>query len=224
LLIAVGYLKKIAKIFRVSINTQCPKGKITMPEMELGKEPGDDYVRQLLLAWSQGDQQAFDELARLVEAELRRLARHYLSNERRGHTMQTTDLINEAWLRLIGQTKDIHWQSRAHFVAIAATLMRRVLVDHARKRRSDKRGGEFEKVTFEKALQVSYEPEFDMLALDEFLTELAELDKRAADVVELRFFGGLTTKETAGALGISPDTVERDWKFAKAWLLNKLKG
>lgn len=193
-----------------------------MPEIEQGQEPEDDDVRRLLLVWSQGDQEAFEELARLVEAELRRLARHYLSNERRGHTLQTTALINEAWLRLIKQTKDVRWQDRAHFVAIAATQMRRILVDHARKRGAGRRGGEFERATFENALWVSYDPGFDLLAVNEALTGLAEVDKRAADVVELRFFGGLTTKETAEALGISPDTVERDWKFAKVWLFDRL--
>lgn len=194
-----------------------------MPEMKQGQEPDDDEVKRLLLAWSQGDQEAFEKLARLVEAELRRLARRYLSNEGRGHTLQTADLINEAYLRLIKQTKDIRWQDRAHFIAIAATLMRRILVDHARKRGSDKRGGSLERVTFEKALEVAQEPEFDLLALDEALAELATLDKRAADVIELRFFGGRTTRETAEALGVSNDTVERDWNFAKAWLLDKLK-
>jgi RNA polymerase sigma-70 factor, ECF subfamily len=193
-----------------------------MPETEQGQEPEGDDVRRLLLAWSQGDQGAFEELARLVEAELRRLARHYLSNERRGHTLRTTDLINEAWLRLIKQTKDVRWQDRAHFMAIAATQMRRILVDHARKRHSDKRGGEFERETFDKALEVSCEPEVDLLVVHEALTKLGEVDKRAADVVELRFFGGLTTKETAEFLGIAPDTVERDWKFAKVWLLDRL--
>jgi RNA polymerase sigma factor (TIGR02999 family) len=193
-----------------------------MPEIEHGQEPEDDDVRQLLLAWNQGDQEAFEELARLVEAELRRLARHYLSNERRGHTLQTTALINEAWLRLIKQRKNAHWQDRAHFVAVAATQMRRILVDHARKRGADRRGGEFERATFEKALKVSYEPEVDLLAVNEALTKLAEVDKRSADVVELRFFGGLTTKETAEVLGISPDTVERDWNFAKVWLFDRL--
>ncbi len=193
-----------------------------MPEIEHGQEPEDDDVRQLLLTWNQGDQEAFEELARLVEAELRRLARHYLSNERRGHTLRTTDLINEAWLRLIKQTKNVRWQDRAHFVAVAATQMRRILVDHARKRGADRRGGEFERATFEKALKVSYEPEVDLLAVNEALTKLAEVDKRSADVVELRFFGGLTTKETAEVLGISPDTVERDWNFAKVWLFDRL--
>ena len=193
-----------------------------MPEMEQGHEPEDGDVRRLLSAWSQGDQESFEELARLVEAELRRLARHYLSNERRGHTLQTTALINEAWLRLIKQTKDVRWQDRAHFVALAATQMRRILVDHARKRDSNKRGGELRRSTFENALEVSYDPGFDLLAVNQALTKLAEVDKRAADVVELRFFGGLTTQETAETLGISPDTVERDWKFAKVWLLDRL--
>jgi RNA polymerase sigma-70 factor, ECF subfamily len=136
--------------------------------------------------------------------------------------LQTSDLINEAWLRLTKLAKDFRWQDRAHFMDIAAVQMRRVLVDHARKRGADRRGGEFVRVTFENVMEVSYDPGFDLLAVNEALTKLADLDKRAADVVELRFFGGLTTKETAEALGISPDTVERDWKFAKVWLLNRL--
>lgn len=179
----------------------------------------------LLAAWSQGDQSALERLIPLVDAELRRLASFYLSKQKRGHTLQTTALINEAYIRLIGGAKDVQWQDRAHFIAIAANLMRQVLVDHYRRwRESKRRGGDFVRVSFDQALGIPAEQREDLIALDEALTRLAEKDKRAARIVELRFFAGLSVEETAEIIGFSTDTVARDWKFARSWLLSQLSG
>jgi RNA polymerase sigma factor (TIGR02999 family) len=178
-------------------------------------------ITQLLLAWNGGDQAAFDKLVPLVQAELRRLAKTYLKRERDNHTLQTTALINEAYLRLIDAQK-VKWQDRAHFYGIAAQLMRRILVDAARARNYRKRGGGDHRVSFDEALVVSDADDPDVLALDEALKELATIDRRKAQVVEMRFFGGLTEKETAVALKISPETARRDWRLAKSWLLRKL--
>jgi len=178
-------------------------------------------ITQLLLAWNGGDQAAFDKLVPLVQAELRRLAKTYLKRERDNHTLQTTALINEAYLRLIDAQK-VKWQDRAHFYGIAAQLMRRILVDAARARNYRKRGGGDRRVSFDEALVVSDADDPDVLALDEALKELATIDKRKAQVVEMRFFGGLTEKEAAVALKISPETARRDWRLAKSWLLRKL--
>jgi RNA polymerase sigma factor (TIGR02999 family) len=174
-------------------------------------------VTQLLEAWSGGDQTALDELMPLVYEELRRLAHHYMGRERPAHTMQTSALINEAYLRLIEQ-KGIHWQGRAHFYGIAARLMRQVLVDYARGRRYAKRGGDARRVSFDEAKLVSDERAADIVALDDALKSLAEVDARQSRIVELRFFFGLSIEETAEALGVSTGTVMRDWTFAKAWL------
>jgi RNA polymerase sigma factor (TIGR02999 family) len=179
-------------------------------------------VTQLLQAWSDGDETAFHELVPLVEAELRRLAHTYMARERAGHTLQTTALVNEAYLRLADAQK-VRWQDRAHFFGIAARLMRRVLVDHARTRNVKKRGGEATKVAVEEDLLVSREPEVDVLSLDAALNALAELDTRKAHVIEMRFFGGMTVNETAEALRVSTDTVKRDWRLAKLWLLRELR-
>ena len=195
-----------------------------MPDPENKRKPDDERIKQLLTAWSCGDQTALDELALLVEADLRRLAKHYLAGERPGHTLQTDALINEAYVRLIEDAKHVQWQDRAHFVALAATLMRRVLVDHARKRGSDRRGGDLVRESFTRALAVPHELNVDTMALDEALTKLAARDERASRVVELRFFGGLSAAETAAVLGVSTDTVTREWNFAKSWLLRQLKG
>jgi len=182
-------------------------------------------VSDLLAAWSQGDQSALERLIPMVNAELRRLASYYLSRQKRGHTLQTTALLNEAYIRLIGGAKDVQWQDRAHFIAIAATLMRQTLVDHYRRwRESKKRGGDFLRVSFDQALGVAAEQSEDLIALDEALTMLAEKDRRAAQVVELRFFAGQSVEETAAVIGVSTDTVMRDWKFARSWLLSKLSG
>jgi RNA polymerase sigma factor (TIGR02999 family) len=177
----------------------------------------------LLLAWKQGDPHALDALLPLVYQELRRLAGHYMRGERAGHTMQATALVNEAYLRLI-EVDQVRWQSRAHFFAMAATLMRRILVDAARSRGYQKRGGGVAPLSLDEALIVSPEPDADLVALDDALGALAELDPRKSQVVEMRFFGGLSLDETAEALHVSRDTVKRDWKMAKLWLLRELRG
>ena len=154
---------------------------------------------------------------------MRRQASRHLRRERPGHTLQTTELIDEAYLRLVDQKK-VRWQNRAHFFAICAQLMRRILVDFARSRGYQKRGGDAQRVDFEHALIVGSEPETNLVALDDALQRLAEVDKRKSQVVELRFFGGLDVKETAEVMKVSPDTVMRDWKLAKVWLLRELSG
>ena len=174
-------------------------------------------VTGLLLAWGQGEQAALDELVPLVYAELRRIAHRYMNRERRGHTLQTTELVNEAYLRLIDASQ-VRWQDRAHFFAVSAQLMRRILVDFARSRRYLKRGGGAQKVSFDEALVVSPERGRDLVALDDAMMALASTDARKSRVVELRFFGGLSVKDTAEVLKVSPDTVLRDWSLAKAWL------
>jgi RNA polymerase sigma factor (TIGR02999 family) len=183
---------------------------------------GHDITR-LLLAWSEGDDDALGQLAPLVEAELLRLARHYLRGERPGHTLQPTALVNEAYLRLLDWRK-LSWQNRAHFMGIAANMMRRILVDHARRHRFLKRGGDVVKVSLDPGRLGSLERDPDLVALDEALTRLAELDHRKSQVVELRFFGGLSVEETAEVLKISPRTVKREWSLAQAWLHSELIG
>jgi RNA polymerase sigma factor (TIGR02999 family) len=183
--------------------------------------PAPQEVTQLLLAWSQGDQSALDQLIPLVHAELHRLAHRCMERERAGHTLQTTALVNEAYLRLIDSSR-VRWQNRAHFFAVAAQLMRRILVDFARARQNLKRGGAAQRVSLDEALVVPQEPDPDLIALDEALNTLAALDPRQARMVELRFFGGLSVEETAEVLQVSPETVHRDWRVAKAWLLREL--
>src|SRR4030095_1177711 len=183
--------------------------------------PAAHEITKLLLAWNDGDQQALDRLVPLVEAELRRLARTYMRRERDTHTLQTTALINEAYVRLI-EAHDVQWQSRAHFYGIAAQVMRRVLVDFARKRNYRKRGGGSHQITFNEALAISDAEDLNVLALDEALSELAKVDESKARGVEMRFFGGLTEKEAAAALNISAETARRDWRLAKSWLLRQL--
>jgi RNA polymerase sigma-70 factor (ECF subfamily) len=175
----------------------------------------------LLLAWGRGDIRAFDQLVPLVHAELRRLARRYMGQERAGHTLQATALVNEAYLRLI-EVKHVQWQNRAHFFAMSARVMRRILVDFARARGQEKRGGGARKVTLNEALVVSPESGRDLVALDGALRALEVVHPRKSQVVEMRFFGGLSIDETAEALHVSPDTVKRDWRFAKLWLLREL--
>ena len=174
-------------------------------------------MTQLLVAWGDGDRAALDELMPLIYDELRRLARRYTSRERPGNTLQTSALINEAYLRLVDQ-KNVRWQNRAHFYGIAAQMMRRILVDHARKRRYQKRGGGGQRVSFDEAMIVSDERAGEVVALDDALKSLAEVDPRKSQLVELRFFGGLSIEETAEVLNVSPGTVMRDWTLAKAWL------
>jgi RNA polymerase sigma-70 factor, ECF subfamily len=179
-------------------------------------------VTELLQAWGAGDEAALHQLVPLVESELRRLAGAYMARERTGHTLQPTALVNEAFLRLV-DARDIRWQGRAHFFGIAARLMRRVLVDHARARGFQKRGGGAQAVPLESAVLVSRAPDIALLDLDRALDELAEIDDRKARVVEMRFFGGMTVEETADALSLSVDTVKRDWRLAKLWLLDALE-
>lgn len=188
-----------------------------------GDTPTPKQVTALLRAWSDGKEGALDQLLPLVEAELRRLARIYMARERRGHTLQTTALINEAFVRLV-DTKGLRWQDRAHFLGISARLMRRVLVDHARARGYQKRGGGAQRVTLTDALAMSAEPALHVIDLDRALKALEAVDPRKANVVELRFFGGLSVEETANVLHVSADTIKRDWRLAKLWLLRELEG
>ena len=183
--------------------------------------PASSEVTQLLLAWNNGDQSAFDRLIPLVHSELHRLARRYMRDERAGHLLQTTALVNEAYLRLIDARK-AQWQNRAHFFGIAARLMRRILVDFARQRNYQKRSGGSHRVALEEALTLSSNRFSDVVALDEALSALAEVDERKSRVVEMRFFGGLSEREIASALTISPETVRRDWRLARSWLLRWL--
>jgi len=189
---------------------------------ELAKR-NPDALTQLLIAWSQGDAAALEQLAPLVYAELRKLAHRYMNRERAGHTLQTTAVVHEAFLRLLGNPQE-KWQNRAHFYAIAAKMMRRILVDYARTNSRAKRGGETARVSIEDidapVADVALNP--DVIALDEALEKLTEIDPRRARVVELRFFGGLSVEETAHVLQVAPDTVVRDWRVAKAWLFRYL--
>jgi len=178
-------------------------------------------VTQLLLDWSRGDQAALEKLMPLVYKELRRLAHNHLKKERPGQTLQTTDLVHEAYLKLVNQ-RSVRWQNRAHFFGISAQLMRRILVDRARGHKRIKRGGGALLVSLDETAIMLRQPGFDMLALDEALNKLAEIDGRKARIVELRFFGGLDVEETAAFLSISEITVKRDWKMAKAWLHREL--
>jgi RNA polymerase sigma factor (TIGR02999 family) len=183
--------------------------------------PATHRVTQLLVDWSGGNKAALDQLMPLVYEDLRRLARRYMRREGSGHTLQTTGLVNEAYQRLVDQ-KQVRWQNRAHFFGIAAQLMRRILVDHARTRQRAKRGGGALQVSLAEAGAIAQESPTDLLALDEALARLAEVDGRKSQIVELRFFGGLSIKETAEVLQVSPGTVMRDWTMAKAWLYRAL--
>ena len=175
--------------------------------------PASHEITQLLLAWSEGDQAALEKLMPLVYAELHRLAKRYMRNEQTGHTLQTTALIHEAYLRLI-DARQVRWQNRAHFFAISARLMRQIFVDFARERSYQKRGGGARKVSLDEALAVGQGRDEALVAVDEALSALAGIDARKSQVVELRFFGGLSVEETAEALKVSPETVRRDWRLA----------
>ena len=184
--------------------------------------PDAPAITGLLLAWRAGDQVALASLTQLVYDELHRLAHLQMNNERAGHVLQTTALVNEAWLKL-RQSPQVNWQNRAQFFALAATLMRRILVDFARQRLFQKRGGTDLQVAFDEATAVTEPCPVDVVALDDALTSLAKLDPRKSCVVELRFFGGLTIEETALAMEVSTDIVKRDWRAAKLWLLEELR-
>ncbi|MBK5299083.1 MAG: sigma-70 family RNA polymerase sigma factor [Vicinamibacteria bacterium] len=192
----------------------CPPDEVVRPEPPR-------HVTDLLVAWRDGDSSALERLMPLVHAELRRLARRQMSRERDGHTLQTTALVNEAYMRLVDLSR-VRWQDRGHFFAMAARLMRRILVDHARSRRYQKRGSGVCPVPLDEALGVANERGADLVALDDALETLATVDPRKAQVVEMRFFGGLSVAETAEALSVSMDTVMRDWRLAKLWLLRQL--
>jgi RNA polymerase sigma factor (TIGR02999 family) len=180
-------------------------------------KPSAEKVSQLLVDWSNGDKAVLDQLMPVVYDELHRIAHHYMRGERAGHTLQTSALINEAYLRLIDYRK-MRWENRAHFFAICAQLMRRILVEHARGRQFRKRGGGTYKVRLDEEAVVSPEPARDLIALDDALTNLATNDPRKSEIVELRYFGGFSIEETAEFLGLSPTTVKREWRSAKAWL------
>lgn len=186
----------------------------------MDSRPPED-VTQLLIAWSDGDQVARDQLMSVVYEELHRLARRYMRRESPGHTLQTSALVNEAFLRLVDQ-RNVHWQNRAHFFAIAAQMMRRILVDHARGRGYAKRGGGARPISLDEGLIVSDQRNAEVVAIHEALEELAKFDARKSEVVELRFFGGLTIDETAEVLGVSSATVRSDWTTAKAWLRREI--
>ena len=183
--------------------------------------PSSSQVTQLLLGWGQGDQAALEKLIPLVHSELKRLAHYHMNNEQTGHILQTTALVNEAYLRLVDSSQ-VRWQNRTHFFAVSAQLMRRILVDFARSRDNLKRGGQTQKLTLDEALTISKEPPVDLVILDGALDALSEVDPRKGKVVELRFFGGLTEEEAAEVLNVSCETVRRDLRLAKAWLLREL--
>ena len=184
--------------------------------------PSTDNVTRLLLDWSNGDKSALEKLIPLVYDELRRMARQYMRRERPGHTLESTALVNEAYIKLIDCSR-VGWQNRAHFFAVAAQLMRRILIDHARSRNYAKRGGGVRKVSLDEAAILSEERAADLIAIDNALTNLAAMDPRKSQIVELRFFGGLNLEETAEVMGISSPTVQREWRKAKAWLLKEVR-
>lgn len=180
-------------------------------------------VTQMLIDWREGNEEVLKELLTLVYDELRQLADRYLRRERPDHTLQATALVHEAYLQLVGQ-RQVQWQNRAHFIGLAAQLMRRILVEHARRHQAAKRGGADAKLTLDESLGFSLQRDVDLVMLDDALTALAELDAQQSHIVELRFFGGLTVEETAEALGMSPRSVYREWHMAKAWLLHAFEG
>jgi RNA polymerase sigma-70 factor, ECF subfamily len=181
-----------------------------------------DHVTELLIEWRQGDDAAIERLTPLVYDEIRRIAHRFMQRERAGHTLQTTALVNEAYVRLLGQ-QNVDWNSRSHFFAVAAQVMRHVLVDHARRRNYLKRGGAQQQVPIDDVVLMSNERASELIALDEALDQLAQIDHRKARVVALRYFGGLSLEETASVLEISPMTVRREWRAAKAWLFNAVR-
>jgi RNA polymerase sigma factor (TIGR02999 family) len=182
-----------------------------------------ETITRMLHLWREGDKEALDKLIRVMHKDLLQIARHFMRGEKAGHSLQATALVNEAYLRLF-DNKQINWHDRTHFLAVSAMLMRRILVDHARKKNYQKRGGDMVKVPWDTGLVVSAEERGpDLEALDDALEALAKMDERKAKVVEMKFFGGMTVEETAAALKVSPDTVMRDWRLAKAWLSRELK-
>ena len=191
------------------------------PEGPAMDEPGAHELTELLLAWGNGDEEALARIAPLVHAELYRLAKRYMSRERPDHLLQTSALINEAYVRLI-DWKAVRWQNRAHFFGVAAQMMRRILVDFARKRPKVDKDVDALNISLDEAMTVTTDKDADLLALDEALKSLAGIDERKSQIVELRFFGGLTIEETAAVMNVSAGTVKRDWAVAKAWLYREL--
>jgi RNA polymerase sigma factor (TIGR02999 family) len=187
----------------------------------MAARPARDAVTRLLVDWGHGDEQARDQLVPAVYDQLRRLAGAYMRRERVGHTLQPTALVHEAYLRLVDQ-RQVDWKNRAQFVGLAAVMMRRILVNHARDRAAAKRGGDAQKVSLSLAVGALKSPEVDLIALHDALDQLAAIDARKSQIVELKFFGGLTIEEIAGAVGCSDATVEREWSFARAWLYDAL--
>jgi RNA polymerase sigma factor (TIGR02999 family) len=187
----------------------------------MGPEPGE--ITRLLEAWGGGDQAALDQLAPLVYAELHRMAVNYMRHENPGNSLQPTALVHEAYLRLLGAA-EIGWQGRAHFFAVSAQTMRRILVDAARARTAEKRGGGIVKLDVNQSIDGVAENSRELIALDDALEELAQFDARKAKVIEMRFFGGLSVEETAAVLKVSPQSVKRDWKLARAWLMKRMSG
>jgi RNA polymerase sigma factor (TIGR02999 family) len=189
----------------------------------LASNPDTSTTTQLLMQWSQGDQEALQQLMPLVYSELRRLAAGYLRHERAGHTLQPTALVHEAYLRLIDQTR-VEWRNRAHFMGVTAQMIRRVLVDHARAKQASKRGSGVVAFSVNEELTAGTKQDLDLVALDDALDELARFDEQQSRIVELRFFAGVSVEETAETLGISRATVNRDWAVARAWLFRRLNG
>jgi RNA polymerase sigma-70 factor (ECF subfamily) len=189
----------------------------------MSKSQSQHRITQLLLAWSDGDQSALEKLTPLVYAELHRLAKSYMVRERKGHTLQTTALIHEAFLRLI-DWKNVRWQNRAHFFGVAAQVMRRILVDFARSRQSTKRDNGKQQISLDETIAIHEDRSAEFIALDDALKSLAEIDRRKSQIVELRFFGGLSAEETAEVLKVSLRTVEREWNLARTWLYRELRG
>jgi RNA polymerase sigma factor (TIGR02999 family) len=185
------------------------------------QSPPKDVTR-LLIRLTEGDRAVLDDLLPLVYGELRRVAAGYLRRENSGHTLQPTALVNEAYIRLVDQTQ-VRWQNRAHFLGVAAQMMRRILVDHARGRQAEKRGGDYQKLSLDENIDVSGDRSAELVALDEALDRLAELDPQKSRIVELRFFGGLSVEETAEVIGVSAPTVKRQWRMAKAWLYGQVQ-
>jgi len=185
--------------------------------------PSNGQITQLLKAWTTGDEEALAKLTPLVYGELHRSARRYMAHERAGHLLQTTALVNEVYIRLV-DCADVDWQDRAHFLAVSAQLMRRILVDFARERDTKRRGRNIPHISLDEVPALSQQPDPDLVALDDALTALAAIDERKSKTVELRFFGGLDIEQTAAVLKVSPKTVNRDWKMAKVWLLREMSG
>ncbi|HEY7786431.1 MAG TPA: sigma-70 family RNA polymerase sigma factor [Pyrinomonadaceae bacterium] len=185
-------------------------------------EPGTENITKLLIDLTNGNSAAVDELLPLIYGELRSLAANYLRRERPDHTLQPTALVHEAYLRLVDQTQ-VNWQNRAHFFGVAAQMMRRILVDHARAHKANKRGSDYQKVPLDEKIDKADERSTELIALDDALTELATVDDLKSRIIELRYFGGLTVEETAQVLGVTPVTVNRHWRMAKAWLYGKMQ-